>query len=152
MGSEDFDLSKLNIGIIEDGTFRELGRNIDKEIIDVEVLDDSTFLHKNDGYFFEYLEPNSSITQRLLDIEKRHRGEIVYEVSSGGCDGSMYFAVQLYFALKRIGCTNIKIYSEDMENPIPAWAHTKFIATGIMWNTNNWRKLHGFPMMRKLCI
>lgn len=118
-------------------------------MIDAEVLDDSKCYEKNDYSFSSCLELDSFAAQKILNMEKQHKGKIIYKVPSGCCDGSMHFAVQLYSGLKRIGCTNIKIYSEDIKNPIPTWAHTNFIATGIMWNTNNWRKLHGIPMIRK---
>lgn len=51
--------------------------------------------------------------------------------------------------LERIGATNIKIRSEEVENPEPAWMKTRFIATGTIWNTNNFRRLHGIPMKRR---
>ena len=64
------------------------------------------------------------------------------------CDGTLTFLIQLIQSLRDIGCTNIKWKSEEVENPEPLWMKTRFIAYGVIWNTNNFRKLHGIPMKR----
>lgn len=65
------------------------------------------------------------------------------------CDGTYIFAVWLMQALQRMGATNIKFHSEIVENPDPFWMSCRFIATGIVWNTNNFRRMHGIPMKRR---
>ncbi len=65
------------------------------------------------------------------------------------CDGTLTFGIQLIQELARMGAANIKLRSEEVKNPNPAWMSVKFIATGIIWNTNNFRRLHGIPMKRR---
>lgn len=65
------------------------------------------------------------------------------------CDRTFFFGFQLMQALSRVGATNITLHSEEVGNPDPAWMSCKFIASGIIWNTNNFRRLHGIPMKRR---
>lgn len=78
----------------------------------------------------------------------KHGDKLTLETSCI-CDGTLAFGVHLMQKLAKMGATNIKLRSEEVENPNPAWMKTRFIATGIIWNTNNFRKLHGIPMRRR---
>lgn len=82
------------------------------------------------------------------ELQPKHGEKLTVETSCV-CDGTLVFAIHLVQVLARIGATNIEIRSEEVENPNLAWMKTRFIATGIIWNTNNFRKLHGVPMKRK---
>lgn len=88
-------------------------------------------------------------TQKLhVALQPRHGEKLTVETSCV-CDGTLVFAIQLMQSLMKMGATNINIRSEEVENPDPAWMKMRFIATGIVWNTNNFRKLHGIPMKRR---
>lgn len=65
------------------------------------------------------------------------------------CDGTLIFAVHIMQELSKIGATNITVKSEKVENPNPKWMSCRFIAEGIIWNTNNFKKMHGLPITRK---
>lgn len=75
-------------------------------------------------------------------------GKITVETSCV-CDGTLCFAIELMQKLAKIGAVNIKCRSEEVQNPNPSWMRTKFIVSGIIRNTNNFRKLHGIPMKRR---
>lgn len=64
------------------------------------------------------------------------------------CDGTLCFAIELCENLKRIGCTNIKVASEEVKSDIH-WMKTKFVARGVIYS-NNYLKMHGLPMRRKV--
>ena len=102
----------------------------------------------NDGFEISF-DADKKLAQKLHEKLQPKHGEKLTVETSCVCDGTLVFAVQLMKALKRIGATNIKIRSEEVENPNPAWMKTRFIATGIIWNTNNFRRLHGVPMKRR---
>lgn len=80
-----------------------------------------------------------------LQIDQGSKVEI--EVSD--VCGTFLSAVQLAQELARFGATNIKLRSEKVENPDPKRRLFRFVATGIFWNTNNFRKMHGLPMKRR---
>lgn len=82
------------------------------------------------------------------ELQPKHGEKLTVETSCV-CDGTIVFAIHLMRALARAGATNIEIRSEKVENPNPVWTGTRFIATGIVWNTNNFRRLHGVPMKRR---
>ena len=82
------------------------------------------------------------------ELQPKHGSKLTVKASCV-CDSTLVFAIQLMQSLAKIGATNIKIRSEEVKNPNPAWMKTRFIATGIVWNTNNFRKLHGIPMKRR---
>lgn len=92
---------------------------------------------------------DKKVAQKLHAVLQPRYGEKLTVETSCVCDSTLVFAIQLMQALAKIGATNIKIRSEEVENPNPAWMKTRFIATGIVWNTNNFRKLHGVPMKRR---
>lgn len=81
-------------------------------------------------------------------LEPKH-GEKIYYETSCVCDGTLYFAVQFVLALKKIGCMCINVRSETVNDANPPWMNCRFIVSGIMWNTNNWRRMHGVPMIRR---
>ena len=83
------------------------------------------------------------------ELQPKHGEKLTVETSCV-CDGTLIFAIQIIHKLELMGATNIKIRSEEIENPDPAWMKTRFIATGIVWNTNNWRRMHGIPMKRRI--
>ena len=64
------------------------------------------------------------------------------------CDGTLHFAMELCENLKRMGCTDIKVTSEKVKND-PQWMETKFVARGVIYS-NNYLKMHGLPMRRKV--
>lgn len=101
------------------------------------------------GGFEVFFDMDKKIAQKLHAALQPRRGEKLTVETSCVCDSTLIFAIQLMQSLARMGATNIKIRSEEVENPDPAWMKTRFIATGIVWNTNNFRRLHGVPMKRK---
>lgn len=118
--------------------------------IETSELEEPEFhnLGGDDGFEISF-DVDKQLAQKLHEKLQPKHGEKLTVETSCVCDSTLVFAIQLIQALKRIGATNIKIRSEEVENPNPAWMKTRFIATGIIWNTNNFRKLHGIPMKRK---
>lgn len=120
------------------------------EQIETSELEEPKFhnLCGDDGFEISF-DMDKQLTQKLhAELQPRHGEKLTVETSCV-CDSTLIFAIQLMQALAKIGATNIKIRSEEVENPNPAWMKTRFIATGIIWNTNNFRKLHGIPMKRR---
>lgn len=102
----------------------------------------------SDGFEISF-DMDKKVAQKLhAALQPRYGDKLTVETSCV-CDSTLVFAIQLMQSLAKIGATNIKIRSEEVENPNPAWMKTRFIATGIVWNTNNFRKLHGVPMKRR---
>lgn len=102
----------------------------------------------SDGFEISF-DMDKQAAQKLHDtLQPKHGEKLTVEITCV-CDSTLVFAIQLIHLLAKIGATNIKIRSEEVENPNPAWMKTRFIATGIIWNTNNFRKLHGIPMKRR---
>ena len=102
----------------------------------------------NDGFEISF-DMDKKVAQKLhAALQPRHGEKLTVETSCI-CDSTLVFAIQLIQSLAKIGATNIKIRSEEVENPNPAWMKTRFIAIGIVWNTNNFRKFHGVPMKRR---
>lgn len=91
---------------------------------------------------------NKKSAELFNQMDKADSGMMKIEVSSV-CDGTLIFAAWLIQALQRMGATNIKVRTENVENPDPAWMSCRFVATGIVWNTNNYRKMHGIPIKRR---
>lgn len=91
---------------------------------------------------------NKKSAELFNQMDKADSGMMKIEVSSV-CDGTLIFAAWLIQALQRMGATNIKVRTENVENPDPAWMSCRFVATGIVWNTNNFMKMHGIPMKRR---
>ena len=120
------------------------------EQIEVSELEEHGFYNLSEDTGFEIsFDMDKQLAQKLhAELKPRHGEKLTVETSCV-CDGTLVFAIQLMQALAKIGATNIKIRSEEVENPNPAWMKTRFIATGIIWNTNNFRKLHGVPMKRR---
>lgn len=120
------------------------------EQIEASELEEYEFhdLNGNGGFEISF-DVDKKVAQKLhVALQPRHGEKLTVEISCV-CDGTLIFAIQLMQSLEKIGATNIKIRSEEVENPDPAWMKTRFIATGIVWNTNNFRRLHGVPMKRK---
>lgn len=120
------------------------------EQIEASGLEEHEFydLTGNGGFEVSF-DMDNQVAQKLHSaLQPRHGEKLVVETSCV-CDSTLVFAIQLMQALAKMGATNIKIRSEEVENPNPAWMKTRFIATGIVWNTNNFRKLHGVPMKRR---
>ena len=120
------------------------------EQIETSELEEPEFHNfgRYDGFEISF-DADKKLAQKLHEKLQPKHGEKLTVETSCVCDGTLVFAVQLMQALAKIGATNIKIRSEEVENPNPAWMKTRFIATGIVWNTNNFRKLHGVPMKRR---
>ena len=94
-------------------------------------------------------EVDKETARKIYSMASPQHGEKLVVETSCVCDSTLVFLIQLIQTLKKLGCTNIKWRSEEIVNPNPAWMSTRFIATGIIWNTNNFRKLHGIPMKRR---
>lgn len=120
------------------------------EQIEASELEDyeSHDLNGNGGFEISF-DMDRGVAQKLHNaLQPRHGAKLTVETSCI-CDGTLVFAIQLMQSLAKMGATNIDIRSEEVENPDPAWMKMRFIATGIVWNTNNFRKLHGVPMKRR---
>lgn len=120
------------------------------EQIEASELEEHEFhdLNGNGGFEVSF-DMDKKVAQKLhAAFQPRHGAKLTVETSCI-CDSTLVFAIQLMQSLAKIGVTNIKIRSEEVENPNPAWMKTRFIATGIVWNTNNFRKFHGVPMKRR---
>lgn len=120
------------------------------EKIEASELEELEFhnLGGDDGFEISF-DVDKQLAQKLHEKLQPKHGEKLTVETSCVCDSTLVFAIQLMQSLAKIGATNIKIRSEEVENPNPAWMKTRFIATGIIWNTNNFRKLHGIPMKRR---
>lgn len=114
---------------------------------DLEEYEPHSFGDNKDWEIF--FEVDKETAQKFYSMASPKHGEKLVVETSCVCDSTLVFLVQLIQTLKKFGCTNIKWRSEEVENPNPAWMGTRFIATGIIWNTNNFRKLHGIPMKRR---
>lgn len=91
-------------------------------------------------------QENQEMLFELLD----NRGKkIKFQMISGICDGTLIFAFKLIKHLEFLGCTNIRVESEEVENKETKQLGTIFKATGIRWETNNFRRLHRLPMKRR---
>ena len=142
------ELEKCFISI--DGKVFEPLNDIDEISIETSSLDRTKSYNFGEDKSFEAtFNIDKKETEKLHTVLQPKHGEKLTVETSCVCDSTLVFAVQLMQALKRIGATNIKIRSEEVENPNPAWMKTRFIATGIIWNTNNFRRLHGVPMKRR---
>lgn len=120
------------------------------ERIEASELEDYEYhsLYGNGGFEISF-NMDKQLAQKLhAELQPKHGEKLTVETSCV-CDSTLVFAIQLMQALEKIGATNIKIRSEEVENPNPTWMSTRFIATGIIWNTNNFRRLHGVPMKRR---
>ena len=142
------ELEKCFISI--DGKVFEPLNDIDEISIETSSLDRTKSYNFGEDKSFEAtFNIDKKEAERLHTVlQPKHGAKLTVETSCV-CDGTLVFAIQLMQALAKIGATNIKIRSEEVENPNPAWMKTRFIATGIIWNTNNFRRLHGVPMKRR---
>lgn len=120
------------------------------EQIEESELGEHEFHDLNGNGVFEIsFDMDRGVAQKLhAALQPRHGEKLTVETSCV-CDGTLVFAIQLMQSLMKMGATNINIRSEEVENPDPVWMKMRFIATGIVWNTNNFRKLHGIPMKRR---
>lgn len=120
------------------------------EMIQTSDLEDYESHNFGDNREFEIsFEVDKEAARKFYSIASPKHGDKLVVETSCVCDSTLVFLIQLIQTLKKLGCTNIKWRSEEVENPNPAWMSTRFIATGIIWNTNNFRKLHGIPMKRR---
>ena len=142
------ELEKCFISI--DGKVFEPLNDIDEISIETSSLDRTKSYNFGEDKSFEAtFNIDKKEAEKLHTVlQPKHGAKLTVETSCI-CDGTLVFAIQLMQSLAKIGATNIKIRSEEVENPNPAWMKTRFIATGIVWNTNNFRKLHGVPMKRR---
>ena len=142
------ELEKCFISI--DGKVFEPLNDIDEISIETSSLDRTKSYNFGEDKSFEAtFNIDKKEAERLHTVlQPKHGAKLTVETSCI-CDGTLCFAIQLLYKLSRMGATNIKWRSEEVENPNPAWMKTRFIATGIIWNTNNFRKLHGIPMKRR---
>ena len=120
------------------------------EQIEASELEDyeSRNFNGNDEFEITFDMDKKEVQKLYAALQPRHGEKLTVEISCV-CDSTLVFAIQLMQALAKIGATNIEIRNEEVENPNPAWMKMRFIATGIVWNTNNFRKLHGVPMKRR---
>lgn len=102
----------------------------------------------NQRHFEVSFETDITQLKEFVKVLRPKHGEKIEMQCSCICDGTLAFAIELIRELERRGCINIKIRSEYIENEEKPWMKTKYIATGILFNTNNWRKMHGVPMHR----
>lgn len=120
------------------------------EMIQTSDLEDNESHNFDDNKEFEItFEVDKEAARKFYSMASPQHGEKLVVETSCVCDSTLVFLIQLIQTLKKMGCTNIKWRSEEVENPNPAWMSTRFIATGIIWNTNNFRKLHGIPIKRR---
>lgn len=121
------------------------------EMIQTSDLEDYESHNFGDNREFEIsFEVDKEAARKFYSIASLKHGDKLVVETSCVCDSTLVFLIQLIQTLKKLGCTNIKWRSEEVENPNPAWMNTRFIATGIVWNTNNFRKLHEIPMKRRI--
>ena len=146
------------IGFTDEDGFHPLGKPIEEctlendncdvrcEKIETSELPDTQMFRE--GGFVEFKPKNPQLIEKIFKSES-HGARVLCETSCI-CDGTLFFAVQLAQVLKEIGCVCINVRSETVENADPSWMNCRFIDSGIMWNTNNWRKMHGLPMKRRI--
>lgn len=142
------ELEKCFISI--DGKVFEPLNDIEEISIETSSLDRTKSYNFGEDKNFEatFKMDKKDAEKLYAELQPKHGEKLTVETSCV-CDGTLVFAIQIMKALEKIGATNIKIRSEEVENPDPAWMKTRFITTGIVWNTNNFRKLHGVPMKRR---
>ena len=136
------------IGIMTDDGFQEIPPPQDYDFSEnLESPVEQEELDVLDGVSFEFeLEVDEDkFKQALLETDGAKMILSLFCI----CDGTFFFAKSLIDALKSVGCTNIKVRSETIENPEKPWMNCKFIVSGVVWDTNNWRKMHGLPMKRR---
>lgn len=145
------DYEDLELGLIDfDGQFHEihsLSAGIEPDTVDVSVLDDTPRIFRNEDIELEFWVKDTQNLKRLF--EKEQKGSKIICETDCICDGTITYAVQLAIVLKAIGCVCISVRSETVEDANPEWMNCRFIASGIMWNTNNWRRMHEVPMKRR---
>lgn len=135
---------------INETQFKPLTDLTSFEQIEVSDLDEYEphKLDGNDGFEIPF-NMDKKVAQKLHTALQPKHGEKLTVETSCVCDGTLIFAIQLMQSLGKIGATNIKFRSEEVKNPDPAWMSIRFIATGIVWNTNNFRRMHRIPMKRR---
>ena len=137
--------------------FFSIGANIFESVDDVAEISledpelDETDLHDFDeGKIFEAsFAIDGKEAERLYDELQPKHGEKMKMETFCICDGTTECEIQVIKALKEIGATNIKVRCEEVKNSDLEWIGIKFVATGIVWNTNNFRRLHGIPIKRR---
>lgn len=150
MPTDDSKTEKLFIGNGDDQ--KEFSKiepiSIDSEDVRTpQWLSDSNHKEEKEFEFDVGIDKKESI-ELFNQLIQEGTGRMELEASCV-CDGTYIFAVWLMQALQRMGATNIKFHSEILENPDPFWMSCRFVSTGIVWNTNNFRRMHGIPMKRR---
>lgn len=150
MPTDDSKLGKL---FIETGDgYKEFSKTESISIDSEDVRAPQFLSNKNHAEETEFeidFDMDKKESQKLHSYLQPEHGRKLTIEKSCICDGTLAFGFQLMQALSRVGATNITLRSEEVENPDPAWMSCRFIATGIVWNTNNFRRMHGIPMKRR---
>ena len=120
------------------------------EQIETSELEEPEFHNfgRYDGFEISF-DADKKLAQKLHEKLQPKHGEKLTVETSCVCDGTLLFLDKLIQSLEKRGATNIKIRSEELENPNSKLMDTRFIATGIIWNTNNFKKMHRVPMKRR---
>ena len=137
--------------------FFSIGANIFESVDDVVEIsledpepDETDLYDFDEGKIFEAsFAIDGKKAERLYDELQPKHGEKMKMETFCICNGTTECAIQVIKALKEIGATNIKVRFEEVKNSDLEWIGIKFVATGIVWNTNNFRRLHGTPMKRR---
>ena len=137
--------------------FFSIGANIFESVDDVVEIsledpepDETDLYDFDEGKIFEAsFAIDEKEAERLYDELQPKHGEKMKMETFCICDGTTECAIWVIKALKEIGATNIKVRFEEVKNSDLEWIGIKFVATGIVWNTNNFRRLHGIPMKRR---
>lgn len=89
----------------------------------------------------EYHEISFDTDKKLIqkinsEIFSKNEDKLLIETSCV-CDGTLAFGVHLVEKLESIGATDIKLRSEEVDNPDPEWMKTRFIASGFICNIDD---------------
>lgn len=151
MPAKDRVIGSGNLYLLDENgkTVGELGGTLEfePEQIEASCLDDKAEIFITGNCSMKFEMKNVAISTEIF--RQVSRGEKVYYEISCICDGTLYYAIQLARVLKGIGCVCIHVKSETIEDANPPWMNCRFIATGVMRNTNNWRRMHGLPMISR---
>ena len=137
--------------------FFSIGANIFESVDDVVEIsledpepDETDLYDFDEGKIFEtsFAIYGKEAEQLYDELQPKH-GEKMKMETFCICDGAKECEIWVIKALKEIGATNIKVRFEEVKNSDLEWIGIKFVATGIVWNTNNFRRLHGTPMKRR---
>lgn len=148
------DMTPHKIGIMTEDGFHELNApSIEAVTLETETPEvvelERTIINSCERQFEMSFEiDKNQLAELVKELQPKH-GEKLTLKCSCVCDGTLEHATELIRKLEKRGCVNISVRSEIVQNKECQWMNTKFTATGIFWNTNNWRRIHGVPMVRK---